>query len=146
MRNMLQIVEKNKNHIADLQKIFLEVRQKTFYWLDIENYSLTDFDHETEAEFVLVALFDNKVVGFISLWLPGNFIHHFYIDDEYQQHKIGTKLLEEAIQIMKTPITLKCLEKNFRAVEFYKNKGFVATEKGISNHGDYLLFTLHEKD
>lgn len=143
---MLQIVEKNKNYIADLRRIFLEVRQKTFYWLDTQNYNLTDFDHQTEAEFVLVALFDNKVVGFISLWLRGNFIHHFYIDDEYQQHKIGTQLLEEAIQIMKTPITLKCLEKNTRAVEFYKNKGFVVTEKGISDHGDYLLFTLHEKE
>ncbi|MFB3386919.1 GNAT family N-acetyltransferase [Flavobacterium sp. LAR06] len=140
---MFQIVEKNKNHIADLQRIFLEVRQKTFYWLDTQNYNLTDFDYETQAEFVLVALVDNKVVGFISLWLPGNFIHHFYIDEKYQQHKIGSKLLEEAILIMKTPITLKCLEKNFRAVEFYKKKGFVATEGGVSAHGEYLLFTLH---
>ena len=140
---MLQIVEKNKNHVADLQRIFLEVRQKTFYWLDNQNYNLTDFDYETEAEFVLVALFDNKVVGFISLWLSGNFIHHFYVDEEYQHHKIGSKLLEEAILIMKAPVTLKCLEKNTKAVEFYKNKGFVATERGVSAHGDYLLFTLH---
>lgn len=141
---MLRIVEKNKNHIADLQRIFLEVRQKTFYWLDTQNYHLIDFDYETQGEFVLVALFDNKVVGFISLWLPGNFIHHFYIDDEFQQHKIGTKLLEEAIQIMKTPITLKCLEKNIRAIEFYKKRGFIATDKGISAHGEYISFALHK--
>ncbi len=143
---MLQIVEKNKNHIVDLQRIFLGVRQKTFHWLDSQNYNLTDFDYQTEAEFVLVALFDKKVVGFISLWLPGNFIHHFYIDDEYQQLKIGSKLLEEAIQIMNTPITLKCLEKNTAAIAFYKKRGFVTTEKGISDHGEYLLFTLHKKD
>lgn len=142
---MLQIVEKNKNHIADLRRIFLEVRQKTFYWLDNQNYNLTDFDYETEAEFVLVALFDNKVVGFISLWLQGNFIHHFYIDEEYQQHKIGTKLLDEAIQIMKTPITLKCLEKNTKAIKFYKKRGFIAIDKGISEHGEYISFALHEK-
>lgn len=141
---MLRIVEKNKNHITDLQRIFLEVRQKTFYWLDTQNYHLSDFDHETQGEFVLVAVFNDKVVGFISLWLPGNFIHHFYIDAEFQQHKIGTKLLEEAIQIMETPITLKCLEKNIRAIEFYKKRGFVATDKGISNHGEYISFTLHK--
>ncbi|QOG00953.1 GNAT family N-acetyltransferase [Flavobacterium sp. MDT1-60] len=141
---MLQIVEKNKNHITDLQRIFQEVRQKTFYWLDTQNYNLTDFDHETQGEFVLVALFNDKVVGFISLWLPGNFIHHFYIDDEFQQHKIGTKLLEEAIQIMKTPITLKCLEKNTRAIEFYKKRGFIAGDKGISDHGEYISFVLHK--
>ena len=142
---MLQIVEKNKNHIADLQRIFLEVRKKTFYWLDTQDYNLTDFDDETKGEFVLVALFNNKVVGFISLWLRGSFIHHFYIDDEYQQHKIGTKLLEEAIEIMNTPITLKCLEKNTKAIEFYKKKGFVAVDKGISDHGEYILFALHKK-
>ena len=141
---MLRIVEKNKNHITDLQRIFLEVRQKTFYWLDTQNFHLSDFDHETQGEFVLVAVFNDKVVGFISLWLPGNFIHHFYIDAEFQQHKIGTKLLEEAIQIMETPITLKCLEKNIRAIEFYKKRGFVATDKGISNHGEYISFTLHK--
>jgi len=142
---MLKIVEKNKNHIADLQRIFLKVRKKTFYWLDTQDYNLTDFDHETKGEFVLVALFNNKVVGFISLWLRGNFIHHFYIDDEYQQHKIGTKLLEEAIEIMNTPITLKCLEKNIKAIEFYKKRGFVAVDKGISDHGEYILFALHKK-
>lgn len=141
---MLRIVEKNKNHITDLQRIFLEVRQKTFYWLDTHNFHLSDFDHETQGEFVLVAMFNNKVVGFISLWLPGNFIHHFYIDAEFQQHKIGTKLLEEAIQIMETPITLKCLKKNIKAIEFYKKRGFVATDKGISNHGEYISFALHK--
>jgi ribosomal protein S18 acetylase RimI-like enzyme len=144
MKKMLRIVEKNKNHITDLQRIFLEVRQKTFYWLDTHNFYLTDFDRETQGEFVLVAMFNDEVVGFISLWLPGNFIHHFYIDAEFQQHKIGTKLLEEAIQIMKTPITLKCLEKNIRAIEFYKKRGFVATGKGISNHGEYISFALHK--
>lgn len=146
MKKMLQIVEKNKNHIVHLQRIFLEVRQKTFYWLDTQNYNLTDFDRETEGEFVLVALFDSKVVGFISLWLPGNFIHHFYIDEDYQQHQIGTKLLEEAILIMNFPITLKCLEKNTIAIEFYKKRGFVAEDRGISVHGEYISFALHKND
>ncbi len=142
---MLHIVERNKNHIIDLRRIFLEVRQKTFYWLDTQNYNLTDFDFETQGEFVLVAVFDDKVVGFISLWLRDSFIHHFYIDEKFQHQKIGTKLLEEAIEIMKTPITLKCLEKNVKAVDFYLNKGFVGIDKGVSNHGEYILFAFQKK-
>ena len=145
-KKMLQIVEKNKKHIPDLQRIFLEVRQKTFYWLDTQNYNLTDFDSETEGEFILVAVFNDEVVGFISLWLPDNFIHHFYIDEIYQHHKIGTKLLKEAIQIMNTPIKLKCLEKNIIAIDFYKKKGFIPIDKGVSNHGEYILFALQKKD
>lgn len=142
---MVQIVEKNKKHITDLQRIFLEVRQKTFYWLDTANYDSIDFDHETEGEFILVALFSDKVVGFISLYLQGNFIHHFYIDEAYQRHNIGTELLEEAIQIMDVPITLKCLEKNTKAIKFYKKKGFVAIDRGVSEHGEYIVFALHKK-
>ena len=142
---MVQIVEKNKKHITDLQRIFLEVRQKTFYWLDTANYDSIDFDRETEGEFILVALFSDKVVGFISLYLQGNFIHHFYIDEAYQRHNIGTELLEEAIQIMDVPITLKCLEKNTKAIKFYKKKGFVAIDRGVSEHGEYIVFALHKK-
>lgn len=140
---MIQIFEKNKTHIPDLQRIFLEVRQKTFYWLDdAKEYHLTDFERETKGEFVLVAVLNNKVVGFISLWMADNFIHHLYIDENYQQQNIGSILLGEAIKIMNSPIKLKCLAKNENAIKFYKKKGFAAIEKGISNHGEYILFAL----
>jgi ribosomal protein S18 acetylase RimI-like enzyme len=143
---MIQIFEKNKNHIPDLRRIFLEVRQKTFYWIDTENYKLTDFDREVEGEFVLVAVLNDTVVGFISLWLPDNFIHHLYIDEEYQHQNIGTLLLDEAIKIMDSPIKLKCLVKNEKAVKFYNKKGFTAIEKGISNHGEYILYALNKQN
>lgn len=138
---MIQIFEKNKTHVLDLQRIFLEVRQKTFYWVeDTKDYHLTDFERETEGEFVLVAVLNGKAVGFISLWMADNFIHHLYIDENYQHQNIGTLLLDEAIKIMNSPIKLKCLVKNENAVKFYEKKGFVAIEKGISNHGEYILY------
>jgi ribosomal protein S18 acetylase RimI-like enzyme len=142
---MIQIFEKNKNHIPDLKRIFLEVRQKTFYWLeDSIEYNLDDFDRETAGEFVLVAVLNNKAVGFISLWLPDNFIHHLYIDEGHQHKNIGTILLNEAIKTMNSPITLKCLIQNTKAVEFYIKKGFIEKEKGFSNHGEYILFVLEK--
>lgn len=140
---MIQIFEKNKTHIPDLQRIFLEVRQKTFYWVeDTKDYHLTDFERETEREFVLVAVLNGKVVGFISLWMADNFIHHLYIDENYQHQNIGTLLLDEGIKIMNSPIKLKCLVKNENAVKFYEKKGFVAIEKGVSNHGEYILYAF----
>ncbi|KUJ62981.1 hypothetical protein AR687_06195 [Flavobacteriaceae bacterium CRH] len=140
---MLQIFEKRKDHIADLQRIYLEIRRKTFYWLeDSKDYHLSDFERDTEGEFVLVAVYNDKVAGFISLWMSGNFIHHLYIDEIYQGKNIGTKLLDEAIKIMLSPITLKCLAKNTNAVKFYESKGFSVKEKGTSNHGEYILYEL----
>lgn len=140
---MLQIFEKRKDHIPDLQRIYLEIRRKTFYWLeDIKDYNLADFERDTQGEFILVAVYNKKVVGFISLWMSGNFIHHLYIDEKYQGKNIGTKLLDEAIKVMNSPITLKCLAKNTNAVKFYESKGFIAKEKGVSNHGEYILYEL----
>ncbi|WP_456312128.1 GNAT family N-acetyltransferase [Pseudomonas shirazensis] len=140
---MLQISEKRKDHIPDLQRIFLEVRQKTFYWLeDSKDYNLNDFERETEGEFVLVAVLDGKAVGFISLWMADNFVHHLYIDEKYQHQNIGSLLLDEAIKIMKSPVKLKCLVKNKNAVKFYEKKGFTAIEKGNANHGEYILYAL----
>lgn len=140
---MLQIVEKRKDYIQDLQRIYLESRRKTFYWLeDIKDYNLTDFERDTQGEFILVALFNDKVVGFISLWMSGNFIHHLYIYEKYQGKNIGTKLLDEAIKVMNSPITLKCLAKNTNAVKFYESNGFIEKEKGVSNHGEYILYEL----
>jgi ribosomal protein S18 acetylase RimI-like enzyme len=139
---MLKIIEANSNHTTALRRIFLNVRQKTFYWQDITKFSPDDFEIQTEGEFVIVAVMDEEVVGFISLWLPENFIHHLYIDESHQQQKVGTKLLYAAIQKMNLPITLKCLEQNTKASEFYKAKGFIMKEKGISDEGNYILYEL----
>lgn len=141
---MLQIFEKRASHIPALQKIFLESRQKTFHWLDTSDYNLNDFDHQTEGESVLVAVLDDKVVGFISLWMPNNFIHHLYLDEKYKNQKIGSKLLEEAIQSMEYPITLKCLVNNTKAIDFYNRKGFIEEERGKSAQGEYILFSLQK--
>lgn len=142
---MIQIFEKRKNNIPDLRRIFLEVRQKTFYWLeDAADYKLSDFDRETDGEFILVAVLDGNAVGFISLWMADQFVHHLYIDEKYQNQNIGSLLLDEAIKIMDFPIKLKCLMRNENAVKFYEKKGFTPLEKGVSTHGEYILYALAE--
>ena len=76
--------------------------------------------------------------------MPNKFIHHLYLDEKYQNKGVGTQLLKVAIQETNLPITLKCLEENTKAVDFYKRKGFVAIERGPSENGDYILFELSE--
>lgn len=74
--------------------------------------------------------------------MADNFIHHLYIDENYQHQNIGSIVLDEAIKIMNSPVKLKCLVKNEKAVKFYEKKGFIALEKGVSNHGEYILYAL----
>ncbi len=140
---MLTIVEQRPGDIHDLRALFLAGRQNTFSWLDTTQYTLLDFDRETQGEWILVALFHEKIIGFISVWLPDNFIHHLFVDAAYQHQHAGTALLNAAVQNMHFPVRLKCLKQNTAAVHFYRKKGFVEMETGIAAEGEYIVFALH---
>ncbi|PBJ14267.1 GNAT family N-acetyltransferase [Flavobacterium sp. ACN6] len=128
-----------------LKELFLKERKKTFSWLDTSEYQLDDFEKYTQGEYMLAAFINDIPVAFISIWMPTNFVHHLYVDEKYQGKKIGTELLKAAIAVTKSAVTLKCLENNTKAIEFYKRKGFTEKEKGQSEHGSYILFQSSEK-
>ncbi len=138
----MKITEAGKNDYEALKKLFLEERKRTFSWLDTSEYQLDDFEKQTQGEYILTALIDDIPVGFISIWKPNNFIHHLYVDQNHQGKKIGTELIKGAIAVVKLPLTLKCLENNTKAVEFYKKIGFAEKGKGDSANGTYIIFEL----
>jgi GNAT superfamily N-acetyltransferase len=140
----MEIREIQKDDYTSLRTLFLKERQNTFSWLDPSIFHLEDFDKAIHGEYVLVAILDESIVGFISIWMPNNFIHHLYLDQKHQDKGLGTQLLKAAIKKTNFPLTLKCLEDNTKAVAFYRRKGFIEKERGPSEHGDYILFELLE--
>ena len=141
----LKIIQFQESDLNALRYLFLSIRQKTFTWKDQTTFDLLDFDKETQGEDILTAFYDNKIVGFISVWMPTNFIHHLYIDEECQNRGIGKALLKAAIEKTKLPVRLKCLEKNTGAIEFYKRIGFTEKEKGGIKDDSYILFELNDE-
>jgi len=140
----MKIAAIKKTDFETLRNLYLNERRRTISWLDPIKFQLKDFDNETKEELILVA-YDNDIpIGFISIWMKDNFIHHLYIDQHYQGKNIGTELLKAAIVQTHLPITLKCLENNTNAIAFYLKKGFIAKERGQSEHGEYILFELSE--
>ncbi|TDP02092.1 GNAT family N-acetyltransferase [Flavobacterium sp. 245] len=140
----MTITEIRNKDYESLRNLFLNERQRTFSWLDPSEFQLDDFEKHIQGETVLVALIDDIPVGFISIWIPTNFIHHLYVDQKHQGKNIGTELVKAAIEKTQFPITLKCLQQNSKAIDFYRRKGFVEKEKGASDHGTYILFELLE--
>ncbi|MDJ1503044.1 GNAT family N-acetyltransferase [Xanthocytophaga agilis] len=138
----IKIREKQQKDIAELRTLFLEVRQQTFVWIDTSVFTLLDFDKETEGEYILVALAKNKVVGFIAVWLTDNFIHHLYVDKNYHNLGIGSKLLDTIIDKIGLPVGLKCLEKNRTAMAFYTKRGFTEKVRGLSDNEVYIFLEL----
>lgn len=137
---MIKIREVVLSDRPHLQALFLKVRQATFSWMDIAAFDVLDFDEETEGEHILVAICDNQLVGFISIWMEDLFIHHLYVDTAYQNKGIGKALLMAFLGKEKKVVQLKCLEKNEHAITFYKRNNFIEKERGTSVTGDYILF------
>jgi ribosomal protein S18 acetylase RimI-like enzyme len=92
-------------------------------------------------ENTLAALADEQVVGFISFLpvsrsfvsiQPSCEIVGLYVLKKHQKSGIGTALLNECIDILPpSPILLFVLERNEKAIRFYKQKGFRFTGKKI---------------
>ena len=142
---MIKIIERRDKDLDALSNLFLNERQNTFSWADTSHFKLSDFEKETEGEYILVALVDDTLIGFISVWIPDNFVHHLYVDKKYHNLNIGTKLLQAVIRKVNLPIRLKCEENNTKAIHFYKQKGFTEKERGQSETGTYILFELLKK-
>ena len=84
---------------------------------------------------------DNKVVGYISIVFDGFIaeILNFCVDVNYQNNKIGTKILNEIIDIYTKlnceSIILEVRESNKRAIHVYEKNLF----KEISKRKGYYL-------
>lgn len=109
---------------VNLRELYYNSRKVTFDWQDLSKFKLEDFDRDTLEEVVLVAEYDGTICGFISLYLPDNFIHCLFIAFEFKRRGLGQKLLLEAKQRLELPMKLKCVSKNTQALEFYKKAGW----------------------
>ncbi len=124
--------------IPSLRQIFLQVRQATFTWAEVGAFRLEDFEQETFGEKILLAVADNEIAGFISIWEYDHFIHHLYIKESFQGRGIGSALLDAVVILVGYPLRLKCLEQNTKALQFYQKKGFVAKGRGSAELGLYF--------
>lgn len=142
---MIKVTESREKDIEAMRNLFFKTRVTSFSWNDTSKFKLSDFEKETENEYILVALANEVLVGFISVWTTDNFIHHLYVDKKFQNQGIGTQLLIAVLDKFGYPVRLKCEEKNKKAFDFYKQKGFLETEKGQSENGTYILLELNRR-
>lgn len=140
----VQIAEPQAYDLPALRELYLQVRQAAFTWFDTSHYMLTPFDTDTVDEYTLVAYVDNEIAGFVSIYKPDNFIHHLYVQQDYQNQGVGKLLLDEMLAKMDNRASLKCLIANIHAIDFYTRYGFKQKKKGISSEGIYVLMEYAE--
>jgi ribosomal protein S18 acetylase RimI-like enzyme len=138
------ITEVEQGDKEALRKIYLRVRQTSFVWMTGSSFNLSSFDADTSGEYIMVARVDGKIAGFVSVWTEDNFIHHLYVDNEYQNKGIGTRLMNEVIRTLQHPVTLKCIKRNTPAIRFYLRHGWEPKSEATSEDGAYILFEYNK--
>ncbi|TCQ76700.1 ribosomal protein S18 acetylase RimI-like enzyme [Raoultella ornithinolytica] len=123
-----------------LQRLFLVSRCRTFTWLSVSDFRLSDLDKQTKGETLWLAQdAQGEVAGFISVWMPGHFVHHLHVATAYQRCGVGKMLLQALPGWEQHGYQLKCLTRNDPALAFYKACDFVMVSEGTSDEGEYRL-------
>lgn len=131
-----------KNHDKTaLAELFLESRVHSWHWLDSSKWSLEDFEKLTQDEVIFVAEQDQQYLGFASIYLQDNFLHHLFVAPNAQNHGVGAELLGSAEQLFSGTGYLKCLTENYQALNFYQKHRWKIIDTGHCEDGDYYLMS-----
>lgn len=136
---IINISNKNSMEYYNTRKLFLDVRKETFYWLNTDKLKLDDFDKETQGEIILAAKIKKQIIGMVSIWERDKFIHHLYVHKDYRRIGIAKRLIAECIRLVGVPLSLKCLVKNEKAIQFYHQNNWKVIEKNMCDDGEYFL-------
>ena len=114
-------------------------REEAYSFGELQVVSLADQYFKREEILKNIAVYDDGVIkGFIQI--DGTEICKLYVDPFFQRKKIGARLLEYALKEFHAD-WLWALEKNTRAVSFYRSHGFTPTGEKQFEEGttEYLL-------
>jgi len=139
MNDNILVLEAKQSDYEKLREIFFTVRRHTFHWIEPEALKLSDFDESTKDELILVAVINNEIVGFVSIWVPDKFIHNLFILQDFQGKGAGTALVNEAVKRVGLPLTLKCVKSNMKALTYYKSHNWNIEKEEMGNEGLYYL-------
>jgi ribosomal protein S18 acetylase RimI-like enzyme len=135
LRLTKQLTSKNINELIEIDK---NIKSDEIW--DTENFLM---DYPEKWRISLIAIEDNKIVGFIVCSIKNNVvlhIHRFAIKKEYQRKGIGKSLLDHIFQnrsdTMKC-ITLNVYKDNIPLQQFYEKLGF---NRSYSTGNNYLYW------
>jgi ribosomal protein S18 acetylase RimI-like enzyme len=135
----IEIRSAQADDLPRLREIYLRARAAAFVWVDWNTLVLSDFDAATRDEPILVAIQNHTLAGFVSWWPPESFIHNLFVDPAHQRQGIGRRLLQACLAQMGRPATLKCVQQNQPAVDFYRRQGWHIAGEGTTASVPYYL-------
>lgn len=123
----------------ELALIFLQARSAAFPWAPPGTFKIGDFVRDTAGERVLVASRNDALLGFAAVWEEDSFLHHLFVSPQHQGEGVGSALLAACAPLFTGSPSLKCLQANIRARDFYLKQGWKICAEGLSADGPYFL-------
>ncbi len=145
LKSNILVLEATQSNYEELREIFFTVRKNTFHWIKPETLKLSDFDESTKDELILIALIENEIVGFISIWVPEKFIHNLFVLEGFQGRGVGTALVNEAIERVGLPLALKCVKSNTKAFNYYVSHNWKVEKEDMCSEGLYYLMKYYNE-
>lgn len=122
-----------------LRRLYLDSRNATFTWDPAGSHQASDFDRHTEGEVILVAVVDDEIRGFASIWVPDSFLHNLFVHPSHKRQGIGQALLKGCDPHFANTPTLKCRQANVNAAQFYHSQGWITLRDETGPEGPYHL-------
>lgn len=130
---------------AQLIAIFAACRQRDFSWLPPEAMTVEDFSGALEGETVFVAERSGELLGLLTLWEPGRFIHFLFVAPPFQGQGVANQLVARMVADYAPPYRLKCLDKNLRALKYYRREGWREVGRGDDLDGAHRVLELDRR-
>ena len=129
-------------------RIMANAMSQAFYWTKVGGVDINYFRTITAEENLIVAELAGQIVGFASIYVPDNFLHHLYVEPEFQGKGAGTALLQEMHSIIGSDVALKCLVQNKTARGFYVANGWVEDSDigGRDELGEWLWLRITKSE
>ena len=136
---MLTVRQLEQSDAAAVQRLYERAVGRAA-WLPAEVKTDANFARSSQGESVFVCHGpEGRLVGLLSVYVPESFIHHVYVDPEFERRGVGTALLSSLETWLPLPWRLKCVTANASARAFYASHGWIEVGSGNGDQGPYVL-------
>lgn len=122
---------------AACTRIFIETVAATFPNEPAAGRTAAAYAESVAGEEQWVALFQDQIIGYISVYWPTNFIHSLYVLPAFQGRGAGQSLLAAVRQHAKGDLELKTDKANARAFAYYRRLGWRVVGEGMAATGPW---------
>ena len=136
-RTQWEIRRAGPNDQAACAAVFIATVTATFPTEPPEGRTAAAYANSVAGEEQWAAFLNGRIIGYISVYWPTNFIHSLYVLPAHQGRGVGTALMKTVLTCAQGDLELKTDKGNRRAYDFYRRQGWRVVGEGMAATGPW---------